>query len=87
MECRSRPGCAEAFYVRKAVIDRIEVAYKAELATLSTSSHRNIVIAIRSLISFESWAQMREEDGLSADEACEVWIEAIDRLLPPTPAS
>jgi hypothetical protein len=29
---------------------------------------------------------MREQHRLSFDEACEVWIHAIDRLLPPTPA-
>jgi hypothetical protein len=29
---------------------------------------------------------MRELYGLSFDEGCELWIHAIDRLLPPTPA-
>lgn len=76
---------ARTALVRQAVVDRIEVAYKAELSTLSDSSHRNVVIAIKSLIAFESWAQMREDDGLDVDQACAVWIEAIDRLLPPTP--
>jgi len=30
-------------------------------------------------------AKAPPSDGLSFDEACEVWIHAIDRLLPPTP--
>jgi hypothetical protein len=30
---------------------------------------------------------MREHYGLSFDQACDAWIEAIERLLPPTPAS
>jgi hypothetical protein len=29
---------------------------------------------------------MREMFGLSFEESCAVWITAIDRLLPPTPA-
>src|SRR5579883_2542353 len=39
------------------------------------------------LTDFESWARMREAAGLSFEEACTVWIRAIDRLLPPTPGS
>jgi hypothetical protein len=30
---------------------------------------------------------MREMHGLSFEEACTVWIKAIDRMLPPTPPS
>jgi hypothetical protein len=30
---------------------------------------------------------MREHHGLSFDQACTAWIEAIERLLPPTPRS
>ena len=30
---------------------------------------------------------MREYNELSFAEACQVWIHAIDRLLPPTPVS
>jgi hypothetical protein len=37
-------------------------------------------------VDFESWARMREFFGLSFQESCTVWIRAIDRLLPPTPA-
>ena len=42
--------------------------------------------ALEALVDFESWARMREYFGLSVEEACNVWIQAIDRLLPPTPA-
>jgi hypothetical protein len=30
---------------------------------------------------------MREHHGLSFEQAGDVWIEAIDRLLPPTPGA
>jgi len=43
------------------------------------------LIAIESLIDFETWARMRDFGGLSVEEARELWIKVIDRLLPPTP--
>jgi hypothetical protein len=30
---------------------------------------------------------MREMHGLSFEESCSVWIDAVDRMLPPTPAA
>jgi AcrR family transcriptional regulator len=73
--------------VRQAVLKRIELMYPTELATLGQVERRQILIAIETLIDFESWARMREYNGLSFAEACQVWIHAIDRLLPPTPVS
>lgn len=72
--------------VRMATIKRIELMYRAELATLTDLERSQAVLAIEALIDFESWARMREYFGLSFDEACAVWIDAIDRLLPATPA-
>ena len=71
--------------MRQAILKRIELMYQPELATLDETERRQILIAIESLIDFESWARMREYNGLSLEEAREVWIQAIDRLLPPTP--
>jgi hypothetical protein len=73
--------------VREAILKRIEMVYQPELATLPDRERRHVLIAIDGLIDFESWAQMREERGLSFDEACAVWRYAIGRLLPATPVS
>ena len=72
--------------IRLAVTTRIELMYRPELSTLRELERRQAVLAIDTLIDFESWARMREFFGLSFEEACMVWIRAIDRLLPPTPA-
>ena len=73
--------------IRQAILKRIELMYEPELATLDEVARRQTLIAIESLIDFESWARMREFGGLSVEEAREVWIHSIDRLLPPTPVS
>jgi AcrR family transcriptional regulator len=73
--------------IRQAILKRIELMYDAELSTLGDTERRQTMIAIESLIDFESWARMREFSGLSIEEARDVWVEAIDRLLPPTPVS
>ncbi|MGZ5778714.1 MAG: TetR/AcrR family transcriptional regulator [Croceibacterium sp.] len=73
--------------VRQAVLKRIELMYPSELATLAEVERRQVLIAIEALIDFESWARMREYHGLAFAEACQVWIQAIDHLLPPTPVS
>jgi AcrR family transcriptional regulator len=73
--------------VRQAVLKRIELMYPSELSSLAERERRQILIAIETLVDFESWARMREYNGLSFAEACQVWIHAIDRLLPPTPVS
>ena len=61
--------------------------YAPELSTLSDSERRHLLIVLESLVDVESWARMREYNGLSFEEACQVWAHAIDRLLPPTPVS
>lgn len=72
--------------VREMVIRRMEVMYEPELSTLGAVERRQTILAIDALIDFESWARMRELFGQSFEEACAIWILAIDRLLPPTPA-
>jgi AcrR family transcriptional regulator len=71
--------------MRQAILKRIELMYEPELAAVDEVERRQILIAIESLIDFESWARMREYNGLSIEEARVVWVQAIDRLLPPSP--
>ena len=73
--------------IRQAILKRIELMYEPELSTLNQTERQQTLIAIESLIDFESWARMREFAGLSIEEAREVWVKSIDRLLPPTPVS
>jgi AcrR family transcriptional regulator len=72
-------------FVRRAVVKRLELMYRPELAPLSDTLRRDLLIALEALTDFESWGRMREHNGLSFDEACSTWIRIIDRLLPPTP--
>jgi hypothetical protein len=46
-----------------------------------------MLIALEAITDMESWARMRELYGLSFEEACGVWVRAIDRMLPPTPSA
>ena len=70
---------------RQRTIDRFEVMYRPELATLGEPERRYLLIALEALTEMESWARMREMYGMSFEEGCAVWIRAIDRMLPPTP--
>jgi AcrR family transcriptional regulator len=67
---------------RETTVERMKLMYKPELSTLPDDERRELLIALEALTDIESWARMREQHGLSFDEACEVWIHAIDRLLP-----
>ena len=69
-------------FAREAIRRRLELMYKPELATLSEAARKQTLIAIELLLDFESWGRMRELYGLSFDEGCKTWIDAIDHLLP-----
>jgi hypothetical protein len=71
---------------RETTVGRLELMYRPELSILPEEDRRQLLIALEALTDMESWARMREEHALSFDEACDVWIHAIDLLLPPTPA-
>jgi AcrR family transcriptional regulator len=71
---------------RDRTMARIEQMYARELGTLDEISRRRLLIALESLTDFESWGRMRHFYQLSYEEACALWIRAIDRLLPATPA-
>jgi hypothetical protein len=66
---------------------RMEMMFRPELSTVNDDVRKKIMLALESLLDFESWARMRELYGLSFDQAGAVWAKAIDRLLPPTPAA
>jgi AcrR family transcriptional regulator len=72
--------------IRQLVVMRMEMMFRPELSTVSDDVRRKIVLALEALLDFESWARMRELYNLSFEQASEVWIKAIDRLLPPSPA-
>ena len=71
---------------REATWKRMETTYAPELACLADPDRVKVLIALESLTDYESWARMRELHGLSPDQARAVWTDAIDRLLPATPA-
>ncbi len=73
--------------VRGAILARIELMYRPELETLDAVMRKRVLIALEAITDFESWSRMREIAGLSVEEACAVWIRAIDSLLPATPVS
>lgn len=72
---------------RSAIVARLELAYRPELSALSAKDRKALLIVLEALTDFESWGRMRERHDLSVEAAREVWINAIDRMLPPTPAS
>jgi AcrR family transcriptional regulator len=73
--------------IRQLVTMRMEFMFKPELSTLSDTERRKTLLALESICDYESWGRMRELYGLSFEEACGVWIRAMDGLLPPTPAA
>ena len=71
---------------RQRTIDRLEIMYRPELSTLGDVERKHLLIALEALTDMESWARMREFFDLSIEDACDVWIRGIDRMLPPTPS-
>ncbi len=70
---------------RERLVGRMETMCAPELSGLSSVERRRLLIVLEALMDVESWARMHEFFGLSFKEACAAWIQAIDRLLPPTP--
>lgn len=68
-------------------IDRMKLMYRAELSTLAAPARDELLIALATLVSFESWDQMRDCHALPMGAAQDVWCAAIDRLLPSPPGS
>jgi AcrR family transcriptional regulator len=72
---------------RERTVERMEVMYRTELATLSAQERKYLLIALEAITDIESWARLRELYRLSFEDACAVWLRAVDRMLPPTPAA
>jgi AcrR family transcriptional regulator len=70
--------------VRLANIERMKLMYRLELSLLAEPVRDELLIALATLISFESWDQMRHSFRLSTEAAQAVWRSAIDRMLPST---
>jgi AcrR family transcriptional regulator len=73
--------------VRALTRGRLELMYRPELDTLGEPARNAVLIALEALTDWACWGRMREHYGLSFDQACNTWIEAIERLLPPAPAA
>lgn len=71
--------------VRRANIQRLELMYAPELATLEAAQRERLLMALAALTSFESWEQLRGDFGLTIEQALDVWCSAIDRMLPKAP--
>jgi len=71
--------------VRRANVERVELMYRPELATLDPPAREALVMALVTLTSFESWGALREDFGMARDAALDVWISAVDRMLPGRP--
>lgn len=71
---------------RYANIERMKLMYAPELAVLEEAPRQSLLIALATLVSFESWDQMRDCYKLSIEDAESTWRTAIGRLLPATPA-
>lgn len=66
-------------------IERMKLMYGPELSTISTSEREQLLIALATLVSFESWDQMRDCYKLSVESAQGIWVSMIDRALPLSP--
>lgn len=72
---------------RQGNIARMRLMYAPELATLAEPERERLLMALATLISFESWDQLRDCYGLSVEQCEAVWREAIDHMLPPPSAA
>lgn len=61
---------------------RLRLMYAPELVRLSDIERENLLMALGTLVSFESWDQLRNCYNLSVEQCETVWREAIDRALP-----
>ena len=72
--------------MRDAMVARLQLMYSLELSTLPEAERKAVLIALEALTDFESWGRLRVRHGLSIEAARDIWITAIDRILPPTPS-
>jgi len=63
-------------------VQQLEQTYGPELSTLPWLPRKRLLIGLEVLTAFESWER---EHLLPAAAAHAVWIDVIDRMLPPNP--
>jgi hypothetical protein len=68
--------------VRRSIVEHMKILYAAELAHFPEVERDQLLRAMATLISFESWDQLRHGYGLSIEAGQAVWRAAIDRMLP-----
>jgi len=68
--------------IRAAMVSRLELVYGPELLALSAPERAQRLVALDILTDFESWGRMREDHGLPIEAARDLWISAIQRMLP-----
>jgi hypothetical protein len=68
--------------VRRLGRERLELMYQPELAALAGQRRGATLIALEALTDFECWGRLREDHGMSLEQARDTWIAAIDQLLP-----
>jgi hypothetical protein len=68
--------------IRASMVARLELVYGQELSTLSEAERTQLLVVLDILTDFESWGRMREGHGLSIEAARDIWINAIERMLP-----
>jgi hypothetical protein len=83
MATQQRPELETRVAVALSAINgRIQLMYRPELSTTGDPERDQLILALATLISFESWDQLRHSHNLSMEEAQAVWRLAIDRMLP-----
>ena len=60
--------------------ERSKLMYKLDLSTLEEPDRDQLLLALATLTSFESWDQLRHCYNFSIEDARTVWRTAIDRL-------
>ena len=64
------------------MVARLELVYEPELSTLSEAERAQLLVVLDILTDFESWGRLREGHGLSIEAARDIWINAIEHMLP-----
>jgi AcrR family transcriptional regulator len=75
-------GAAErARLGREAGRQQIEAAFRPELDGLPHAVRNDVVVALQAATDWESWINMRQNYGLSADDARSVWRRMVRAIL------
>src|SRR5262249_33621977 len=79
---RRQPITSLVLLATSRLIERLKPMYGPELSTLAVPAGDQLLFALATLISFESWDPLRHSYGLSTEATQAVWRSAIERMLP-----